>query len=233
VAAFAAAGSAIASAQTPIVPPGAMGGDGWTFHVEPFLWIPSLDGSGSADSSPTTSLTNPEFDAGFLLAFEAQPHGGGVGFLADGLYVRLADDEGTLRTRTEVEMFEAGIAWPLTEQRTWELLAGARWVDLDYEVAVGGALSGDASATWVDPWFGGRGRFPLGERWIAGVRGDIGGFGVGTQFTWQALATVGWQCTEHLRVDLGYRALSLDFDDDDLDYNAIVYGPLVGLDVRF
>ena len=50
------------------------------------------------------------------------------------------------------------------------------------------AIARSGSVDWVDPVVGGRIRYNLvpGQDFI--LRGDVGGFGVGSQFTWNALA---------------------------------------------
>ena len=49
------------------------------------------------------------------------------------------------------------------------------------------------------------------------MRGDIGGFGIGSQFTWQAIATYNWFLFQHdgLTVDgyAGWKALLVDYDE--------------------
>ncbi len=73
------------------------------------------------------------------------------------------------------------------------------------------------------------------------LRGDVGGFDVGSQFSWNVLATYSWQIGVHYGVTysglLGYRALSVDFEKgsgaNKYDYDVIQHGPLLGLTVGF
>jgi hypothetical protein len=39
---------------------------------------------------------------------------------------------------------------------------------------------------WLEAYVGGRVLLTLAERFTFGVQGDIGGFGAGSQFTWNA-----------------------------------------------
>ena len=64
------------------------------------------------------------------------------------------------------------------------------------------------------------------------VRGDIGGFGVGSDLMWQAEAALGVQLTKSIHAELGYRALSFDYDRDDLKYETITHGAQVMLGVE-
>jgi len=207
----------------------------WTFTVEPYLWLPSLSGKGSADSSTPPSDVEVsfadalgDFEFGLPLAFEARAPDGRFAILADGLYLRLGDDQGTLQTETEVALLEVGGAVPIAGSKSWDLIGGLRYVDLSFDVELG-PLDQSAEQSWLDPWIGARGELPLSERWSLFLRGDVGGFGVGSQFTWQALAGLGATLGQRWRLDLGYRALSIDFDDDDLEYDVLAQGPVLGL----
>ena len=73
------------------------------------------------------------------------------------------------------------------------------------------------------------------------LRGDVGGFGAGSDFSWQVLATYNWQlCTfgGHL-IDgyLGYRALSVDYSqgsgNTEYKYDVLMQGPVMGATLHF
>lgn len=207
----------------------------WTFTLEPFLWLAGIDGEGGDGSAPPSDIGQNvslfgEIDGGFLLALEARAPGGRYGVLADGLYLSLADDEGSLQTDTEVWMAELGVGLALGDS-AWEAIAGLRYVDLEFGTEIGG-LATDSREDWIDPWVGARGTLPLGERWRVGARADVGGFGVGTQFTWQALAGIGFDLGKSVCLDVGYRAIHLDYDDGDLEYDALIRGPLIAVAFR-
>ena len=147
----------------------------------------------------------------------------------DGLYARWADDDGSIETESEVSLIEAGVGLPMSD--AWELVAGLRWIGLGLDVEIGGA-DADADESWVDPWIGARGAVPIGRGWSVRGGADVGGFGVGSEFTWQALAFVAWG-SARWRFDLGYRALSLRFDEDDLDTELLAHGPILGVAYTF
>ena len=181
--------------------------EGWSFVILPYLWVPTADGTGETDS--TGSLDIDIFgglNAALPLAFEFYSPERKFTVLLEALYVGMEDDEGSLRTETDLLMIEGGLGLALDNRRLWSVIAGARFVDLDYEASLLGT-TGDASADWVDPWIGTLGTIPMTERWSARFRGDIGGFGVGTEFTWQAMANVGFKPREWISIWGGYRAL--------------------------
>ena len=152
--------------------------------------------------------------------------------LVDGFYVRLEDDEGSLRTTTAATMIEAGVGFALDERQLWSALVGLRYVDIEYDVELG-PLSGSADASLVDPWIGGLGNVPLGETFAIRLRGDVGGFGVGTDFSWQAMALLAASLGKGVSIDLGYRGIGLDFQESGLNYDVIFHGPIVGVAISF
>jgi hypothetical protein len=206
----------------------------WSFTLEPFLWLAGIDGNGSAGSEPPVDIgenLSPfgQIDGAFLLALEARAPDRRFSLLADGLYLSLADDEGSLRTDTDIWMLELGAGLPLGGAADWEAIAGLRYVDLEFGSEVAGNPSARAEESWIDPWVGARGKIPLGGRWAIALRADVGGFGVGTQLTWQALAGLRAELGKSVRLEVGYRSISLDFEDDDLEYDALIRGPLIAL----
>ena len=73
--------------------------------------------------------------------------------------------------------------------------------------------SADGSKTWFDPMVGLQLRTPEnGSRWHAQVYTEIGGFGAGSDFTWQIFPTVGYKFSDRFSLEVGYRWLDLDAD---------------------
>ena len=74
---------------------------------------------------------------------------------------------------------------------------------------------------------------PFAEDWAFHARADVGGFGVGSDFAWNAQALVDYRLSSYARVFLGYRALDFDFADgsgsDRVEYDLRLWGPLIGI----
>jgi hypothetical protein len=64
-------------------------------------------------------------------------------------------------------------------------------------------------------------------------RGDIGGFGVGSDLMWQTEAALGFQLTHSIYAELGYRALSFDYDKDGFTFDTITHGAQITMGVTF
>ncbi len=107
----------------------------------------------------------------------------------------------------------------------------------------GGSLSfaHSGQVDWTDPFFGARIRHELAPGQEVALRGDIGGFDVGSRFSWQALATYNRHLFDFkgFPVDayLGFRALSVDYTQgfglNKYTYDVVQYGPVAGATVHF
>jgi len=141
----------------------------------------------------------------------------------------------------------------------FDLLAGARWwhqdidvsADLTTTLTLGGAggitisgsraLAKSGGIDWVDPFVGARIRQQLAPGQAIELRGDVGGFDAGSQFSWQAIATYNSPlCMIHgIPVDgyIGFRALSADFSQGSgrsrFEWDNVIYGPVIGATMRF
>ena len=69
------------------------------------------------------------------------------------------------------------------------------------------------------------------------MRGDVGGFSVGSKFTWNASAVLGYSISRVVSLGLGYRALYVDYESgsgsNKFEYKVTMYGPMVGVGSYF
>ena len=138
----------------------------------------------------------------------------------------------------------------------FDVFGGARgwWQKADASLAVSGTanfgdltlnadgtLSASGSASWVDPLVGLRLRHQFAPGWNFVASGDVGGFGVGSKFSWQALAALNYDFYVHNGITwsgmAGYRALYVDYSKgsglNQYEYNMTMHGPIIGLSARF
>jgi hypothetical protein len=111
-------------------------------------------------------------------------------------------------------------------------------VSSDIEVRAGQQrLRASASDSWVDPLFGLAYRLPIGEKWTYQLRGDIGGFGVGSDLTWHMLTGFRRQNSEFFGWYVGYRVIAYDYESGSgrnyQRYDLTQQGPLVGVSFSF
>lgn len=141
-----------------------------------------------------------------------------------------------------------------------DVLAGARYwhqevevsADLAGTLAASGNIAGltlagsraianTGSVDWLDPVVGVRLRHQVATGQKLSVRADVGGFGIGSDFSWQAMATYDMQLftapTHSIDAYLGYRALYVDYTrgsgTSKYEYDMLQHGPVLGLVARF
>src|SRR5438552_1453423 len=86
---------------------------------------------------------------------------------------------------------------------------------------------------WFDPYLGLRGRYNFNKTFYTAVRGEIGGFGVGTDLMWEVEAVVGVNLTRNIFTEVGYRALGADYEKDGLLFDAVMHGPQITTGITF
>lgn len=142
---------------------------------------------------------------------------------------------GYLRT----DLYAGGRYW---NQRAAVALDLTGTVNIDgLEVSGSRAIARSGTVDWVDPIIGVRVRHDLPGGGEAFVRGDIGGFGAGSDLSWQVFGAVNWHLAQHYGIAwdtyLGYRALSVDYEQGtgNTRYRLDVteHGPVIGLTGRF
>jgi hypothetical protein len=96
----------------------------------------------------------------------------------------------------------------------------------------------EGSKTWFDPIVGLQLRTPdTGNRFHAQVYTEIGGFGMGSDFTWQLFPTIGFNLTEGASVEFGYRWLDINYSSGEnltlFKYDVLTQAPVIGFAFRF
>jgi hypothetical protein len=73
----------------------------------------------------------------------------------------------------------------------------------------------------------------LGERWRFAMRGDIGGFGISSEFTYQLMLEFQWRLSRSVALPFGYRVLEYQIRQDAVWLDTRLRGLFLGLDLRF
>jgi hypothetical protein len=237
-------------------PSGAQEGtsDKWEFTVTPYMWLAGLEGDMTAEG------TKSDVDLSFSDIWDILDIGGAVhleawkgdwGLFLDPTYMKLATDEriGDIKVDVEAELWivefgayrrilETPIGTDLDRSLTVDAYAGGRYWYLGNEIDIKNTpYEFDDSEDWLDPIVGSHIRAGLTDKVFLAFRGDVGGFGISSDFTWSTLATVGYQLNPKLTLHGGYRALGIDYSDGSgaskFGMNATMHGPIVGLSIRF
>ncbi len=86
---------------------------------------------------------------------------------------------------------------------------------------------------WADPIVGVAAHWRITDRWFLNALADVGGFGVGSQFTAQGFASIGYQWTPSISTSVGYRAIYTDYRDGGFLYNTTQHGLYSSLAYHF
>ena len=238
----------------------AASGTGWTFDFTPYIWGAAMRGHVEAGTLPRIDIDMSfsdilhNLDAGLMGAFEARK--GRWGLLFDAIYMRLEGSGTASRTgagpigatataSAELEvvqtMLAAAVAYRAVEGRApIDVIGGLRYAKIEADATINGsfyAQSGTVAASakkdWVDPYVGVRFLTPIADRWTFVSYLDIGGFGVGSDFTWQAAVGVNYEFSRTFAAKFGYRYLAVDYDKNGFVYDMANSGVYLGLGIRF
>ncbi|MBV1916175.1 MAG: porin family protein [Pseudomonadales bacterium] len=118
------------------------------------------------------------------------------------------------------------------------VVAGFRFVDISTTatIKIGPTLTIKGDDDWVDPIVGIDYRKVYLEKWRLFAHADIGGFGVGSDLSWQLSGFVGYMPSKNWNLYGGYRHLDIDYKSDNAKkffYNVTVSGPLLGFGYHF
>jgi hypothetical protein len=167
--------------------------------------------------------------------------------------------DGGLGVDIEQLIIEAGAIYEIARlgsSTALDLLAGARYWRQEASIhlaltatldVAGLSLSGTRAIAragdvdWVDPLIGFRVRHRLAPGQELMVRGDVGGFGAGSEFSWNVVGAYSFEIGVYRWATvsgvLGYRALAVDFEKSSgasrYDYDVVQHGPLLGLTLSF
>jgi hypothetical protein len=158
----------------------------------------------------------------------------------------------------EMTIAEVGAAYEVARigPLAFDVLGGARYwyqeadlslditatVDLgDLQISGARAFARSGSVDWLDPMIGARLRYTVAPGHELVLRGDIGGFGVGSDFSWQAIGAYGFELGTYQGITfsgvIGYRALYVDYVQGEgrqrYEFDMLQHGPVLGLSARF
>lgn len=212
-------------------------------------WVDTeVTGSGgnSAESSVTPGDIIDALDFGFMAAGESRF--GKFSFLYDAVYADLGENgtlggpfAGAAKVDVKILLASAALGYVLHEENGTMVqgYGGIRVVDVktDARLAGGGSVGAGFDArvneTWVDPMIGLRGRVEINEKVSLGGFASIGGFGVGSDISFDIFGGVDYAFSDRFSANAGFRYMSFDYDADNAELDLEMYGPVVGITIKF
>jgi hypothetical protein len=229
--------------------------DRWTFAVAPYLWAISLDGDagiGGVEADVDVPFSDALKDLSFGAMLLVDARRGRFGIVANGLFTRTSPDGevGPIEIDVTTDLAQLGVGpyyraveWQHSESASGRPLrlilepwVGARVNHLRLELEVRGGPQFDDSETWIDPVVGTRFAVDLAERWVIAGEADVGGVVVGSDLSWNVQGYLGYRTSllgQPTTFAIGYRALHVDYDHNELKWDVTQHGPILGAVLRF
>lgn len=217
----------------------------WQFSIAPYLWAAAMDGTvtvadNEQDVEVPFSTIIDNLDLAFMGHFDMRNDRWVIA--SDLVFVDMEHEEdlthGTATAGLDMTLLELVGGYRVSQAVA--LLAGVRWVDMGMSLKYSGEIENpdaDVCKDWIDPLIGLHVWAPLSEKWWFGARADIGGFGVGSELSWQAYADIGFKVSRVTSLILGYHALDIDYEDGELPHyfglDLLVSGPQLGVAFTF
>jgi len=230
----------------------------WRYEFTPYVWAAGMDGTIRINNRPDAGLgveqsfsdIMEKLDFGLMGAFEARKERWGI--LLDGVYFKVSDEGGvsgplgftSLAGNATVtqQLYALAGAYRLTERSGLvDVIGGLRYNSVKWDVTINASVPVVSVAArrfaqtehWVDPYIGARIQYPLGKRWSLTGYADIGGFGLGSDLSWQAMAGTNYAFNPNLIGKIGYRIVYNKYSNDDFNYDMTSAGFYLGLGFRW
>lgn len=214
----------------------------WKHEVAPYMWASAMSGKSTvgpleADVDMSFGDILDDLEFGFMGTYRGTRDRFSVS--VDVVYMALSSDfkgpTGYVKGEVDVDQtaFEVNAGWEVAERLT--IIGGLRYNDVSADISINGPLGkrkGAGDEKWVDPFVGAHYTIPLADKWSFTLRGDVGGFGIGSKFAWQGIGTLRWQLREQFGLLAAYRYVDMDYENDDgvpyFVYDMAISGPALG-----
>lgn len=221
----------------------------WHYLTEVYLMFPTMSGDITIADLPPVEIDADagnifsHIKMGAMLYFEATNDNWSIS--SDLIYMKLGQDvvPNNLVSSGAVTMKQT--AWEVAGLKRFtpwlEGGLGGRLVSLytglELETVRENTQEGSVNKTWFDPIIIVRSQGAIKGKWLLQFRGDVGGFGLGSDFSWQVQANVGYRFCKLFQTTIGYRYIGINYDKGEgierFRYDVDTYGPVVRLGFNF
>jgi opacity protein-like surface antigen len=234
--------------------------EAWSYELTPYLWGSAMKGDVRGSALPKTSVDMSfgdivdVLDFGLMGAFEGRKQR--WGFYLDGIYMKVSDSATARRTgpgpigatltadanvKLRQTMLAGAVMYRAVDGRSpVDVFGGLRYNKIDVEAnidaslfALSGSVDRRADKDWFDPYIGVRVQHPVSNRWSLVGYADVGGFGVGSDFAYQAAIGLNYAVSKSAAAKFGYRHMNVDYAKGDFAYDMKLDGLYIGVGLRF
>ncbi len=219
----------------------------WRFTIAPYFWYAGLTGDVGVrnikthvDQSPRDIVDKLKF--GVLTYVEARTRSYVFGL--DGMYMNLGHsqavairgDTGSFALDLKQTMLQPSVGYTFGDTVSgFDILAGMRYWHLNTTLAASGPRGNSVARTiarsWVDALAGARYHYTFIPHYSVLAGGDVGGGG--SHSTWQAYGFANAEALYWLTFSLGYRAIGVNYDHNELLDDTTMKGFLIAASFKF
>jgi hypothetical protein len=224
----------------------------WHYLLQPYAMFPNMNGTAGLGNLPDADVNADAGDIfsnleiGAMLYLEA--HNDHWAISSDLLYMDLKQDVAGKYNILTGEAVAKQLGWELAAMRKvlpWlEVGAGTllNSIKVKLDLSITDSLgsinkSKGRTETWVDPMIIARVKIPTKGKFSVQFRGNVGGFGIGSKFSWQLQAYAGYRFSKLFQLELGYRIIALDYEkgsgEDRFLYDVNTFGPVLRFGFNF
>lgn len=177
-------------------------------------------------------------------------HVNGFGLALDYSFMDLSDDlsgprDGIAEASLRQAVLQADALYrKKIGKHTLDSFIGIRWWDNDIDITLDSTflasqINRGIEEDWIDVYVGGRWIAPITDNLDFMLRGDVGGFGLESDFTASLFGNVRYFITENWALDLGYKAIWVNYETGTKGqpgyyaYDTVTHGPLLGVVYKF
>ena len=151
-------------------------------------------------------------------------------------YMGLGASKGPVKADIDQWLVEPSLGYKVC--KNFAAFAGVRYNNINGKIRGPFGLVPSSTQEWWDPIIGAQLSLPLVRNQLSfDGRFDIGGFGVGSDLTWQAFPYLNWRFAKWGSAQLGYRWLGTDYETGSgtskFRYNVVAQGPQIGFTFHF
>lgn len=227
----------------------------WNFEIQPYLMSTTISGENSIGRATGQEIDIDMSDILEVLNLAGMLHFEALkddtwGVAIDYAFMDLRDDisgqrGGVTNVKNRQGNFQADFFYRQPAAvGVIDYIAGIRWWDIDLDVSVDhivlpGSPEVNIEEDWVDLFLGARWTAAINEQWIFFLRGDIGGFGLESDFTSLVELGVKYQWRDNMLFSGSYSSLWVDYENGTEGQpghyanDTVTHGPRVGFIYQF
>lgn len=227
----------------------------WHLLLEPYLMLPNMHGTSGLGDLPDAEVNEDPSDifshvqVGAMLYTELFK--GAWAITSDFTYMKLGQDiagkNGIVSGNADIKQlgWEVAVLRKINPWLEGGLALQLNSIGSDLHLVVDASngtqqtKNKELTQTWVDPSILARIKLPLSanQKWLFQFRGNIGGFGIGSDLYWQLQAYFGYRFSKLFQLSAGYRVIDIDYEkgsgDERFKYDMTTFGPVVKLGFNF